>query len=470
MRRTVAYVIHNPVLALFDVLLVNVSWILSFHLRWIRLTPHASNVQAYVREIPLLSIAAITIFFLCDLYSGWLRKSKTELAYSVASASLLIALATTAIAFWDRRFAFPRSVILISCVITCIAVLGFRLVVQRVRRAAFAPARALFVCNNIETGKEIASQINAVSHAWVHVKAILEAKDLIRFYEVQPEFDTVIVAGTVGKKAEIIDYCASCKQDVMVIPDFFELSMVGARPMHVDDILLFNVRPPHLSPGQRMLKRILDLLGSAALIIATSPFLLALPILIRLSSKGPALFKQDRVGRDGKEYTVYKFRTMVDDAERHSGPVLATEDDPRITRLGKFLRDTRLDELPQLFNVLKGDMSLVGPRPERAHFVREFSLTVPSYQYRHLVKPGITGMAQVYGRYSTMPARKLGFDLMYIYDYSLVLDLKLLLMTVLVVLKRKQAAGVSHRPSETSVEHIGAARRRAPGQEIVFEK
>jgi exopolysaccharide biosynthesis polyprenyl glycosylphosphotransferase len=376
---------------------------------------------------------------------------------------VLIALATSVIVFWDRQFAFPRSVIILSTVLMTTMLFGCRLAVRQARLAVFGRSRALFICNDAENGHEIVRQINSTKQDWMRVEAVLEAKELVRFYEIQSKFDTVIVADNVDRKAEIIDYCASHKQEAMVVPDFFELSMVGARPLQIDDILLFNIKPPHLSPGQRMLKRILDLFGSTVLIGATFPLFLLIPIVIRLSSRGPALFKQERVGLNGKEYTVYKFRTMVDDAEQRTGPVLAADDDPRITRLGKLLRSTRLDELPQLFNVLRGEMSLVGPRPERAHFVREFCLTVPSYQYRQLVKPGITGMAQVYGRYSTTPARKLSFDLMYIYDYSLILDLKILLKTILVVIKREQASGIP-----TTAETTREADQ--PARAVVFTK
>lgn len=468
-RKAIACILHNPIVALTDVFLVNVGLILSFHLRWATIGPPADNMQAYIHEAPLLSIAAVTIFFIADLYSGWVRKSKTELAYSIACSSCILAVVTTSIVYWDRQFAFPRSVVLISPVLIASLLLWYRLSVRKLRNAIAGPARALVICNDAESGEEISAHINRTQQEWVQVDAYLETKDLIRLYDLRSNFDTIIVVGDIERKAEIIDFCAGHKLRVMVVPDFFELSMVGARPLQIDDVLLFNINPPNLSPGQRMLKRILDLVGSAAMLVLTSPVLMILSIIIRLSSKGPALFRQDRVGRNGKEYTLYKFRTMVTDAEEKTGPVLATENDPRITRLGKFLRDTRLDELPQLFNVLNGDMSLVGPRPERAHFVREFCLTIPSYQYRMLVKPGITGLAQVYGRYSTMAARKLRFDLMYIYDYSLVLDFKILLKTVLVVLKREQAAGVSIE--RLVPQQLGTAEEeRVPGQEIVFEK
>jgi lipopolysaccharide/colanic/teichoic acid biosynthesis glycosyltransferase len=175
----------------------------------------------------------------------------------------------------------------------------------------------------------------------------------------------------------------------------------------------------------------------------------ATAILIRLTSPGKVLFTQQRVGRNGAEFILYKFRTMVADAERNTGPVLATANDPRITKTGAFLRATRLDEFPQLFNVLRGEMSLVGPRPERPHFVQQFREQIPGYEFRLAVKPGVTGMAQVFGRYSTTAERKLRFDVTYITRYSLFMDIRILLSTLAVLLRREQAQGipVSVRPS-----------------------
>jgi lipopolysaccharide/colanic/teichoic acid biosynthesis glycosyltransferase len=175
------------------------------------------------------------------------------------------------------------------------------------------------------------------------------------------------------------------------------------------------------------------------LLILTSPVMIAAAILVRLTSAGPALLAQTRVGADGKEYTLYKFRTMVVNAEQKTGPVLASSHDPRITPPGRFLRAAHIDELPQLFNVLIGDMSLIGPRPERPHFVKIFRDQFPGYELRLALKPGITGLAQIYGRYSTAPELKLRFDLMYIYNYSLVMDIQILFRTIFAVLQPSHA-------------------------------
>jgi exopolysaccharide biosynthesis polyprenyl glycosylphosphotransferase len=250
--------------------------------------------------------------------------------------------------------------------------------------------------------------------------------------------------------ARIVKKCAELRKEVMVIPAILELSMCGASSLEIDDVLVFNVNPPQLTFGQSAVKRILDICISAFLLVLTAPITALAAICVRFTSTGPVIFKQERVGRGGNEFQLYKFRTMIHDAEKESGPVLAQHSDPRVTKVGRLLRATRIDELPQLLNVFAGDMSLIGPRPERKFFVDQFLDSVPAYAVRLAVKPGITGLAQVAGGYSTSVERKLRFDLLYIYNYSLMMDFRILLRTVPVVLnKTKGSASKVSKPPTT---------------------
>lgn len=193
------------------------------------------------------------------------------------------------------------------------------------------------------------------------------------------------------------------------------------------------------SQTSRRFKQVFDFITALALLIFASPIILFFALLVKLSSPGPALFKQNRVGQSGKIFTIYKLRTMKQSAEQ-DGAKWASAEDPRITKLGQFLRKTRIDELPQCWNILKGDMSIIGPRPERPEFTEMLNKEIPYYELRHLIKPGITGWAQVcypYGASVEDSLRKLQYDLYYIKNYSLILDLNILLRTVLVMLQRK---------------------------------
>jgi lipopolysaccharide/colanic/teichoic acid biosynthesis glycosyltransferase len=180
--------------------------------------------------------------------------------------------------------------------------------------------------------------------------------------------------------------------------------------------------------------RCFDIVGSVVLLLLTAPLMLFTAVLVKCSSAGPVLYNQPRVGRNGKIFTLYKFRTMVDGAENDTGPVWAAKDDRRVTTIGKILRCTRLDELPQLFNVLQGDMSLVGPRPERPYFVKQHRVL---QGVRLAVKPGITGLAQIRAVYDLKPEHKLKYDFLYIQKRSFLLNVYILLMTIPVVLLRK---------------------------------
>ena len=210
----------------------------------------------------------------------------------------------------------------------------------------------------------------------------------------------------------------------------------------VDDIPMQRVTRMLLTAEQRVLKRILDIAVAVTALIILSPVMLITAVMIKLDSKGPVLYSQERVGLYGKTFFVHKFRSMKQDAEAKCGPVLAAEGDPRITKFGRFMRATRLDELPQLFNVLKGEMSIVGPRPERPLFVKQFIAQKPEYDYRHNVKPGITGLAQIAGKYNTSAYDKLIYDLLYIQDVSVKTDLMIMLQTFKVLLTKSSTEGV----------------------------
>ncbi len=233
---------------------------------------------------------------------------------------------------------------------------------------------------------------------------------------------------------------ANLNVDLQFVPDLLALHTSRMRLTEIAGIPFISVREEALSGVDRVVKRSFDVLATGLGLLLLSPLLLVLAALVKLSSPGPVFYKQARVGRDGREFDMIKFRSMRTDAEQKTGPVWTTEDDPRVTGIGKFLRRSSLDELPQLWNVLRGDMSLVGPRPERRVFVEKFSQEMPRYFERHRVQSGLTGWAQVHGlRGNTSISERTLYDLHYVENWSLTLDVKILLMTIHHVLRGDNA-------------------------------
>jgi Undecaprenyl-phosphate glucose phosphotransferase len=220
--------------------------------------------------------------------------------------------------------------------------------------------------------------------------------------------------------------------DVKVVPDLLQVIALRARLEDLDGVPVINVNDVPLQGFNSMVKRSIDIAisGGALLVFAIPLGMVAL--LVKLTSKGPVMYRQERMGLDGKSFTIVKFRSMYEDAERHTGPVWTIKDDPRVTPFGRFIRRSNLDELPQLWNVLRGDMSIVGPRPERPHFVEQFKHKIPQYMLRHKVKAGLTGWAQVNGwRGNTAVEKRIEYDLYYIENWSVRLDLKIIWLTLL---------------------------------------
>ena len=234
-----------------------------------------------------------------------------------------------------------------------------------------------------------------------------------------------------GKILEAIRVANRYVVNIRLIPDLFQLLTLKANIQDLDGFPVISIDDVALKGGRGMIKRAVDVMVSSLGLFVLSPVFLVVSILIKLTSRGPVFYRQVRMGMDGRRFSMIKFRTMVRDAEEETGPVMSRPDDPRMTRVGRFLRKFSIDEFPQLINVFKGEMSLIGPRPERPEFVREFADRVPNYMLRHKVKCGITGWAQVHGlRQDTPIDKRLEYDFYYIQNWSLGLDLKIVWMTL----------------------------------------
>ena len=262
----------------------------------------------------------------------------------------------------------------------------------------------------------------------------------------------VIFLGQVpeGAKFPLLKICYDDRKDVMCKAELEEIMLCNARPAIVDDAAFLSMEYNKTTLFQRFVKRSGDIVLSLLALVLFSPFILLISVLIKLEDGGPVIFKQSRLTAAGRPFTIRKFRTMVPHSELEDHQVSVAVDDPRITKVGSFLRRWRLDEIPQFFNILIGDMSLVGPRPEMMANVARYKMNLPSFVYREKMKAGLTGYAQIEGRYNTSAEDKLMLDMMYIESFSIWLDVKLLLRTFTVLLKKDSTQGFQKSPGSNS--------------------
>lgn len=242
-------------------------------------------------------------------------------------------------------------------------------------------------------------------------------------------------------KLDMLNNCYELHRDVLCKAQLQDIMLSNATQVVVDDAPFLEMSYTKITLSQRIIKRGMDIVFSALVLILLSPLLALIALCIHLEDSGPVVFSQSRITVSGKEFTIHKFRTMRTDSDGRFPHMSATKDDPRITRVGRFLRQFRLDELLQFWNILKGDMTLVGPRPEMLENVQKYKVELPAFAYREKMKAGLTGYAQIEGRYNTTPEDKLMLDLMYIESFSIWLDVKLIFRTLTVFFKRDSTQG-----------------------------
>jgi len=261
----------------------------------------------------------------------------------------------------------------------------------------------------------------------------------------------------------LLKFCYSRSIRVYMMPKIPDVLIKGSDQLHLFDTPMFLTREYPLTVEQRIAKRLIDIVCALILLIITSPVMLATAVCIKCYDKGPVLYKQVRCTMGGREFRIMKFRSMRVDAERDGVARLASKNDSRITPVGKFIRAVRIDELPQLFNILSGDMSFIGPRPERPEIIRQYVEDMPEFVFRMKVKAGLAGYAQVYGKYNTTPYDKLKLDLTYIENYSVWMDIRLMLLTLKILIKAESTEGVES--SQTTAVKSGQNQGKEKEQE-----
>jgi exopolysaccharide biosynthesis polyprenyl glycosylphosphotransferase len=398
--------------------------------------------------LPAVSVVTILLFSSLGLYSPQ-RSGFTPIIRALITGVVGLTLFSIIFAFMTRAFLFQRTVFLVAPMLQFLLLLGWRILYWRLELWIHGQQKLLVIGGSVEAEQAL-EKLMCLPSGLFEVVKVLEPDKLNQFSAWLPAVDAVMITGSLDmeQKNRVIRESFDANREVFIIPELYEIILTRAAMTQVHDTPVIECRDLQMTFLQVFSKRVFDLSFTLLLMAPVLILLVVTALAVKMSSPGPVFYSQERVGLRGKIFTLYKLRTMIVDAEGESGPVFATEEDDRVTPVGRFLRATRLDELPQLYNVLRGDISIVGPRPERPFFVEQFSKEMPEYGLRHLVKPGITGLAQVAGYYATNTHDKLRYDLYYLSDYSTLLDFRILLMTVPTLFNRDAARGVHKQVAE----------------------
>lgn len=430
-------------------------------LTWFPDIPGIVNLSR-TAAICMTTFAVLGICFI-KIYGGFavgIKKSK-EITYSVFLASVVTDFLTwifliimSAELITDRRFNIFEMIppLVVTIFVQYVIIFAFTRFGNFVFFKINDPKTVVVVYDSEDSLQSYISKIGKYKKQWT-VKSVVHYKsdDL---YSVISEHETVFMFDVPhGIRGPIIEYCYANNKNIYLSPDVADVIVKYSKQEILDDTTIFSASLRELTTEQKFIKRAVDIIVSGIGLIIASPIMLVEAVLIKSYDKGPAFFKQERMTKDGKKFNVLKFRTMIVDAEKDNVAVLSSKNDSRITPVGKVLRATRLDELPQLLNIFLGDMSFVGPRPERESIAEEYLKTLPQFEYRLKVKAGLTGLAQIMGKYNTTPKDKLTMDLVYIEQYSIWLDFKILLQTLRIIFKSDSTEGFDQTDKVEFVKH-----------------
>lgn len=397
-----------------------------------------------------VAIYAFVLILLSSMYGGmrlgYLKN--VELIFSQVFATLMANIFIYAELSVMAAQPFVLDVFIFMTIEQTMVVVIYINVANRIYRAIFPPRRLLLIHGDrpIENicGKFESRRDKYIITRTIHVGEGFDAVSgaILESYE-SGECNAVVLGDiSVVDRTPLIKFCYAHSIRFYLLPKITDVILMGAEELHVFDSPMMVTREYCLTVEQRIVKRCIDVSGALVLLILASPFMLITAIAIKLYDGGPILYKQVRCTLDQREFYIMKFRSMRTDAEKDGVARLAQKNDDRITPVGKIIRKCRIDELPQLVNILKGDMSFIGPRPERPEIIAQYLEVMPEFAYRMKVKAGLAGFAQVYGKYNTSPYDKLKLDLTYIENYSIMLDIKLMLLTLKILFWPDSTEGV----------------------------
>ncbi|MCR5753399.1 MAG: undecaprenyl-phosphate glucose phosphotransferase [Acetatifactor sp.] len=450
--------VFNRLLVLIDAAIIGVAFILSYYIKFYILVdgpgPGVLPVVEYVKLLLFLIPGYLLLYQRCNVYSPKRTARGKYEVYSIIQANTLgIATFIVILYVLIKEINYSRSVIAIFYVLNITMTSAFRFILRRTlrkfRKAGYNLKHILLVgysraaeeyvkriLDNPQWGYVVCGILDEHVPAGTLYKGVKVLGTIGNLEIILPEnkLDEIAITlplGDYDMLEDIVGICEKSGVHTKFIPDYN--SLIPTRP-YTEDLMglpVINIRHvPLTNTGNRVMKRAMDIAGALFGLLITSPIMIVSAILVKLSSPGPIIFKQERVGLHNKTFYMYKFRSMELQNPGEEKKAWTVKNDPRVTAVGKVLRRTSLDELPQLFNILKGDMSLVGPRPERPLFVEKFKEEIPRYMVKHQVRPGLTGWAQVNGmRGDTSIKKRIEYDIYYIENWTLGFDIKIILMT-----------------------------------------
>ncbi len=433
-RRSVYAHLFKIMYIVGEIILMNAGFILTIFL-WYRNTDATfdTSFRQFLYTTSILTIFAVIYIDYLGM-THFFRKNRTDIASSSFQFVFLIIVTAAAIAFFLKWFSVFRYGLVVGSAVVFLVTVLWSILCLEFSKVIYSKGKLLILAASVEDADKLYMKVRGELKK-LHIDYLgyrVLDEDIKIVHKCIKESTEILISSSISEasKAELFLYCANRDKTIYVVPQFSDLMYSKFRMIQFMDMPTFMIDSLGLTFQQRVLKRTFDVLFSLLVMVILSPVFLVISICVRLDSKGKALYSQERITRSGKVYKVYKFRTMVDAAEERFGDYQATPEDPRITRVGKFLRNTHLDELPQFYNILCGDMSVVGPRSDRPTTIHEFEENIPGYNQRLKVKAGLTGMAQIYGKYNSDPGDKLTFDVMYIKNYSFLTDIKIILQTI----------------------------------------
>lgn len=436
---------YKRILRFAAAMLVIASVALAFFLIWIRFYNLRIVFPFYYKGhwvVMVMYVILLFIFFYIygGLKFGYLKPTSVILSQliSVVCANVLMYLEISLLSA-ELEAVLP---FIYLTAVDFVIIVFWSFIITWAFRKLFPPRRLLIIYDEYEPAvlvRKIAGRNDRYSVGEVRSITSMSEEE---FHSLAKKYDAVLIYDLHSElRNKILKYCYSESIRTYSTSKISDILIKGAENIDLFDTPILLFRNFGLTFEQKFVKRLMDIVLSFLILVVTSPFMLLVALAIKLYDGGPVMFRQERCTIDGKVFKIHKFRSMIVDAEKEGKSIPATDNDPRITPVGRFIRKTRLDELPQMVDILIGNMSMVGPRPERIEHVEKYTEEIAEFEYRLKVKGGLTGYAQIYGKYNTTPYDKLKLDLMYIQNYSLLLDIRLILMTVKIMFMKESTEG-----------------------------